>query len=103
LAATYNNFHNIVHAGFYANELYNSCASVVGVVVSFIADVIAFCCKLQRCKLLVVSFIVVVTGVLVEIRKSVQLGVCAGLYMYDVVVKSSRSLSQLLSLQLLIK
>jgi len=42
LAATYNNLHNIVHAGFYANELYNSCASVVGVVVSFIADVIAF-------------------------------------------------------------
>jgi len=35
----------------------------VGVVVSFIADVIAFCCKLQRCKLLVVSFIVVVIGV----------------------------------------
>ena len=52
-----------------------------------VADVIAFCCKLQRCKLLVVSFIVVVIGVLVEIRKSVQLGVCAGLYMYDVVVK----------------
>ena len=34
--------HNTVHVGFYANELYNSRAIVVGVVVSFIADVIAF-------------------------------------------------------------
>jgi len=29
LAATCNNLHNIVHAGFYANELYNSCAVVI--------------------------------------------------------------------------
>jgi len=33
---------------------------------------------------------------MVEIGKSVQMGVGAGLYKYDVVVKSSRSLSHIL-------
>ena len=39
----------IVHAHFYANEAYNSCASVAGFVVAFYGtvDVICFCCKLQ--------------------------------------------------------
>ena len=40
LAATCNNMHNIVRAQYYANEVCNSCATILAFVASFIADVI---------------------------------------------------------------